>query len=48
VPAGEGARIAWLYDEWARVDEWVAEQRRALGLDPAVLAEQPEERAWSA
>lgn len=26
VPAGREARIAWLYDWWARIDTWIAEQ----------------------
>jgi 1-acyl-sn-glycerol-3-phosphate acyltransferase len=26
VPAGREARIAWLYDWWARIDAWIAEQ----------------------
>jgi 1-acyl-sn-glycerol-3-phosphate acyltransferase len=26
VPAGREARIAWLYDWWAKIDAWIAEQ----------------------
>jgi 1-acyl-sn-glycerol-3-phosphate acyltransferase len=36
VPAGEDARIAWLYEWWARIDEWIDEHRpapRPLGTD---------------
>ena len=29
VPAGEEARIAWLYDWWARIDAWIEEHRPA-------------------
>ena len=27
VPTGVRARIAWLYDEWAKVDAWVAAEQ---------------------
>jgi 1-acyl-sn-glycerol-3-phosphate acyltransferase len=36
IPAGEEARIAWLYDWWARIDAWIEEHRpepRPLGTD---------------
>ena len=36
VPAGEEARVAWLYDWWARIDAWIDEHRpapRPLGSD---------------
>jgi 1-acyl-sn-glycerol-3-phosphate acyltransferase len=29
IPAGEEARIAWLYDWWARIDAWIDENRPA-------------------
>jgi hypothetical protein len=29
VPTGEQARIAWLYDWWARIDAWIAQHRPA-------------------
>jgi 1-acyl-sn-glycerol-3-phosphate acyltransferase len=29
VPAGEEARIVWLYDWWARIDAWIEENRPA-------------------
>jgi 1-acyl-sn-glycerol-3-phosphate acyltransferase len=29
VPVGEEARIAWLYDWWARIDAWITEHRPA-------------------
>jgi 1-acyl-sn-glycerol-3-phosphate acyltransferase len=33
VPAGREARIAWLYDWWAEIDAWIAEQsKRDQGL----------------
>ena len=28
IPAGDEARIAWLYERWQAVDDWVGEQRR--------------------
>lgn len=28
IPADREARVEWLYDWWARIDEWVAEHRR--------------------
>lgn len=31
VPAGEDERIAWLYERWQVLDDWVGEQRAALG-----------------
>ena len=31
VPAGEEERIAWLYERWQVLDDWVGEQRAALG-----------------
>ena len=27
VPAGETERIAWLYERWQLLDDWVGEQR---------------------
>jgi len=36
IPAGEEARIVWLYDWWARIDGWIEEHRpapRPLGTD---------------
>lgn len=27
IPAGDEARVEWLYDWWRRIDEWVGEQR---------------------
>jgi hypothetical protein len=24
VPAGDDERVRWLYDWWARIDEWIA------------------------
>ena len=32
IPAGEDARIAWLYARWQELDDWVGEQR---GVPPA-------------
>jgi hypothetical protein len=29
VPAGEEARIEWLYDWWAKIDVWIEENRPA-------------------
>jgi hypothetical protein len=31
VPATEEERIAWLYERWQILDDWVGEQRAALG-----------------
>jgi 1-acyl-sn-glycerol-3-phosphate acyltransferase len=31
IPAEHGARIAWLFEQWRRLDEWVDERRRARG-----------------
>jgi 1-acyl-sn-glycerol-3-phosphate acyltransferase len=31
VPATEEERIAWLYERWQVLDDWVGEQRAALG-----------------
>jgi len=27
IPAGEEARVAWLYDWWARIDAWIGDNR---------------------
>jgi 1-acyl-sn-glycerol-3-phosphate acyltransferase len=29
IPTADDARIAWLYDRWQELDDWVGEQRRA-------------------
>ena len=39
VPAGEDARIAWLYDWWARIDAWIEETRNGTG--PAMATARP-------
>ena len=35
VPAEHEARIAWLFERWQRLDEWVEERSRARAADPA-------------
>ena len=35
VPAGEDARIEWLYRWWARIDAWISENRPATEPAPA-------------
>ena len=30
VPAGEAAQVEWLYEWWARIDGWIAEQHRVV------------------
>lgn len=32
VPTGEQARIAWLYEQWQTMDDWIGEQREQLGV----------------
>ncbi len=43
VPAGDEARIAWLYDWWKRIDEWIDAHRAGPpssdGAAPAVRAQ---------
>jgi len=35
IPAGEQARTEWLYENWHRMDRWIAENAAALGHTPA-------------
>lgn len=38
VPVGEDERMAWLYEKWRIMDDWIDDQLRARGAEEAVAA----------
>ena len=45
IPAGEGARVEWLYHHWLAMDEWIGERRRDPAVAESASAAVPEPRA---
>ncbi|HEY8059518.1 MAG TPA: hypothetical protein VID94_12230 [Acidimicrobiales bacterium] len=38
VPVGEDERMAWLYEKWRIMDDWIDDRLRARGAEGAVAA----------